>query len=293
MAKKNKQKRSAEKAETPSPLRADTGPRAAAGTPSRAETGPAPATQAPMPLFYKRLRPLHLKDHAGLGLRQPVDFSFAANVTAVPIVLGEFIAAAKDYPIVFGPGEVPIPMVMLGLRKAENMFVGKDGKWEPGAYIPAYIRRYPFLLVDAEKAQRQILFVDEDSDNLVKDGGLPLVTDGKPSELSQNVIKFCQSFAADQIGTRDFCKAAKDLGLMETRSITVTMAGGRKLVMQDLTVIDPRKFEALPDNVFLEWRKHKWLFGAYCHFQSGVNWQRLAMRAGGNFAPSPQAAATG
>ena len=241
--------------------------------------------------FYKKLRPLHLEQHADLGLRQPIDYSFAANVTAVPIVLGEFIAAAKDYPIVFGPGEIPVPMVMLGLRKNENMFVGKDGSWQPGTYIPAFIRRYPFMLVDADKVQRQILFVDEDSNNLVRGGGLPLVVDGHPSELAKNIIKFCQSFNADLAGTRDFCKAAKDLDLIETRNITVTMPENRKLVMQDLIVIDPRKFEALPDNVFLEWRKRKWLFGAYCHFQSGVNWQRLAERIGGSFTPNVQAAA--
>lgn len=282
---KNKQKGDKTKSGAPSPLRAESERPAAAPTPSRAETGPAPATAAgPMPLFYKNLKPLHLKDHADLALKQGAGFAFAAEATAVPLVVGEFMAAARDYPIIFSGTENPVPLVMLGLRKGTNLYVDKDGVWQQGAYVPAYVRRYPFYLVEAQEGRRRILFVDEDSDHLSHNGGAPLVADSKPSETAQNVLKFCEAYAEDQRNTREFCEAVVALDLLDKRDLAVSLPGGKKLVLKDILVIDPRKFEALPDKVFLEWRDRKWLFAVYCHFISGANWQRLAIKDGGTMA---------
>ena len=173
---------------------------------------------------------------------------------------------------------------MLGLRKGENLFVDKDGKWETGAYVPAYVRRYPFYLVEAKEGRRRVLFVDEDSDHLTKNGGAALVDDGKPSKTAQNALKFCEAYAEDQRNTREFCEAVAALDLLEKRDLAVNLPGGKKLVLKDILIIDPRKFEALPDDVFLDWRNRKWLFAVYCHFLSGSNWQRLALHGGGTMA---------
>ena len=237
-----------------------------------------------MPLFYSKLRPLHLKDHADLAIKEGATFAFAAGATAVPIVVGEFMSAAHDYPIVFSAGAQPVPLAMLGLQKGTNLFVDKNGKWEPGAYVPGYVRRYPFFLVDAPEGNRRVLFIDEDSDHLTHKGGAPLIAGGKPSETAQNVLKFCDAYAEDQRITREFCEAVVKLDLLDKRNLTINLPGGKKLLLKDLLVIDPRKFEALPDSVFLEWRKRKWLFAAYCHFVSGANWARLALKGGGSMA---------
>ena len=131
---------------TPStPLRA-AGPRAAGGTPSRAETGPSPATiQGSLPLLYQKPRPMHLQEHADLCLKQPPNYAFANGTIAVPVLVGEFLTAAQEYPIVFGPGNPAVPVIFMGLRQGENFFIQPDGSWLPGTYIPAYLRRYPFL----------------------------------------------------------------------------------------------------------------------------------------------------
>jgi len=282
---KSKAKSKDRNQDAPTPLRAETGPRAAGGTPSRAETGPSPATagglqlQGPPPLFYERPRPLHLTDHADLTLKTPFSYAFAAHTVAVPILLGEFVAAAKDYPIVFGPGDPPIPVACMGVAKGANLFVGADGRWLTGTYIPAYVRRCPFLLVEAGEPKRRILFVDEASPNVSHGEGLPLIAEGKPTETAQNAIKFCEAYAFDQDKTREFCEALVAQDLLETRNITLTVPGGAKITLTDMRMISPRKFEEMPDDTYLEWRRQKWLFPAFCHFQSGMNWQRLAERA--------------
>lgn len=288
MAKKNKNKD--RKQDAPSALRAEA-PRAAASSPSRAEPGPQPASgaapgsqptvtvQGQAPLFYQKLRPLHLTDHADLKLKSPMTYEFAAATVAVPVLLGEFLTAGRDYPIVFGPADPPVPVAFMGLYKGQNLYVNKDGSWEAGAYIPAYIRRCPFLLAEVGEAKRRILFVDEASPNVVRGGeGVPLIADGKPSETATNALRFCEAYAYDQEQTRMFGEALVALGLLEPRNINLVMPGGQKILLKDIRVISPKKFEELPDSVYLDWRKRKWLFPAYCHFQSGINWQHLVDR---------------
>ncbi len=281
---KNKGRNKERNQSAPSQLRAETGPRAAAASPSRAEAGPQPASagavQGPLPLFYQRPRPLHLTEHADLGLKSPMSFAFAATTIAVPVLLGEMLTAGRDYPIVFGPGDPPVPIAILGVNKGENLFVTKDGSWEAGAYVPAYVRRCPFLLVEAGDGKRRILFVDEASPNVVRGGGgIPLIADGKPSETVQNALKFCEAYHYDQEQTRKFGEALVELNLLEQRDIHLALPGGKKLVLKELRVISPKKFEELPDAVYLDWRRKKWLFPTYCHFQSGINWQHLVDRA--------------
>jgi len=218
------------------PLRAETGRRAGAASLSQAESGPSPATGAPaaqghLPLFYERPRPLHLTEHADLALKTPANFAFAATTVALPILLGEFLAAGKDYPIVFGPGDVPAPVAFMGLGKGENLFVQPDGTWRRGAYVPAYVRRYPFLLVDSPENKRRILFVDEASPNVTRGKGTPLVADGKPTEAAKNALKFCEAYAFDQQKTREFCEALVAQDLLETRNITITLPGGLDLIV--------------------------------------------------------------
>ena len=279
---KNKGKNKDRKQDAPSALRAEA-PRAAASSPSRAEPGPQPAStvtvQGQAPLFYQKLRPLHLTDHADLKLKSPMTYEFAAATVAVPVLLGEFLTAGRDYPIVFGPANPPVPVAFMGLYKGQNLYVNKDGSWEAGAYIPAYIRRCPFLLAEVGEAKRRILFVDEASPNVVRGAeGTPLVADGKPSETAQNALRFCEAYAYDQEQTRMFGEALMALDLLEPRNISLVMPGNQKMLLKDIRVISPKKFEELPDSVYLDWRKRKWLFPAYCHFQSGINWQHLVDR---------------
>jgi SapC protein len=280
MAKKSKNKQAGQ----PSALRADPAARPTPASASRAEPGPQAASgegqiQGQLPLFYKQPRPLHLTNHADLCIKHPINYSFAASTVAVPVLLGEFLTAGRDYPIVFGPGDIPAPVVFMGVNKTDNLFVNPDGSWAEGAYVPAYVRRYPFLLVDAGQTKRRVLFVDESSENVTHGKGNALIVDGKPSQIAQNAIKFCEAYLTDQEGTKQFCEALVAHNLLEPRNITLSLPGNRKIMLQDLRVISPKKFEELPDAVYLEWRRKKWLFPAYCHFQSALNWARLTDRA--------------
>jgi hypothetical protein len=233
------------------------------------------AAGAALPPLYKSLRAFDVKEHAGLGLRLPPNLSYAAGAATVPLLLSEFASASRDYPIVFSADPVPTPVAVLGVRRGQNLFVGPRGAWRVGAYLPAYIRRHPFFLAARKESQEHVLAIDVTSPNVLREGGTQLVVDGAPSELAQAALRFCESYAADDAKTREFSLALVRHELLEPRSLTLALPAG-KTVLKDLRVVAAKKLDALPDDVFLDWRRRDWLLPIYSHIQSAGNWQRLA-----------------
>lgn len=147
------------------------------------------------PLFYTRPVPLQADVHADLRIL-PGKLEFAAGNNAIPLVLGEFSLALHHFPILFaGPGAVP--MAAVGVSD-QNLFI-KDGLWEDEAYIPAYLRRHPFIFIDTGAENDFLLGIDEESPRVVKGGeeGQPLFVDGKATEMVQQALEFCGQYTRE------------------------------------------------------------------------------------------------
>src|SRR5258706_12543483 len=75
--------------------------------------------------------------------------SFCRSINALALSVGEFVAAARDYPIVFATGDAGksfAPVILLGLEAGVNLFLDESGEWQRDAYFPAHVRRFPFCL---------------------------------------------------------------------------------------------------------------------------------------------------
>jgi len=94
--------------------------------------------------LYRSPVVLRFEQHRDLCVKPAGDYSFARDVNAVPISVGEFMPAIRNYPIVFAEGSLT-PVAILGLKQGENRFLTAGGAWRRDAYIPAYLRRYPFI----------------------------------------------------------------------------------------------------------------------------------------------------
>jgi hypothetical protein len=124
------------------------------------------ASQAPanLPLFYNSLSPLSSSAHATYKTRSAETAPFLASNHAVPITIDEFVAAGRHYPIVFSAGDNPVPLALMGLNEGINTFVDEEGKLLGETYVPAYIRRYPFMLAKTSpNAEELSLCFDPDS----------------------------------------------------------------------------------------------------------------------------------
>lgn len=204
-----------------------------------------------LPVLYGALSPLSPERHGTLRLREVRDFSFAANQNAVPLTADEFPAALRDYPIVIAPGATPAPVALLGLETGKNPMVNEDGSWQSGKYIPAYLRRWPFLMVDEAKgADRAILCADLGSTLFTEqaDEGNALFEEAKPSATLQTVLDFATKLDASTRRTRAMMQELKRLDLLQPSQATISR-DGKSLSASGFLMVAEDKLRALPDDV--------------------------------------------
>ena len=158
--------------------------------------------QAQLPLFYKDLMPLNSRDHGKWRARTVDKAEWLGNQHAIPLTVEEFPHAQRDYPIVFSAGDNPVPLALMGLNEGINVFFEDDGTPRGEVYIPAYLRRYPFLLARLKPdTQEMSLCFDPSSDVLGEfEDGQALFADGEPSDHTKNLLGFCEQF--EQAGAR-------------------------------------------------------------------------------------------
>ncbi len=229
------------------------------------------------PLFYQNPVALHPAAHGAAGLVDALDYGFARKTNAIPISLSEIPLAALSYPIAFTTEGGARPVAVVGLRDDENLFVGADGAWLSGAYVPAYVRRYPFILAEYGEGEELgvQLCIENDPEILVPGGGQPLFADGEPSRLVKSAFDFCKSVRAADLATAPFVEALVACGVLEGRAATVKLPTGGDLKMAGFATIDEARLRALPDEVFLLLRRQGWMSAIYAQMHSALNWGRL------------------
>lgn len=229
------------------------------------------------PLFYDNPVTISLQRHGALQLRAPLDFDFARGANAVPLTLAEIPLAAQWYPIGFSAGDGARPVAILGLREGENLFVDEQGAWREGAYVPIYVRRYPFILRQEEE-DLVALCINEGADVLIPAGGAPLFVRDQPTDLLEQAMQFCRSAQAAELATKPFVAALRDLDLLDGRTAVIDLPGGQKETLSGFLTIDEARLRALSDEHFLELRRRGWLNAIFSQIQSTLNWNRLADR---------------
>lgn len=237
---------------------------------------PDPSSVPALPPFYVQPVPLETARHGEWRLL-PGDLSFAASTPFVPVTVSEFLAAGRGYPVVFAAADLS-PMAVLGLQ-TDNLFV-EDGAWAEGVYIPAYVRRYPFVLIEAGDQQSFVLGIDAASGRVSRSGeeGAALFADGQPGEVTRQAVEFCRLFNEDHQRTRAFVGALEQAGVLVDRRADISLPDGRKFGLGGFKVIDPEALLALPDETVLAWHKAGWLALAYHHLASLDLFQALLQR---------------
>lgn len=229
--------------------------------------------------LYTRLAPLRAERHGHLSLVPGQGYRFAADVIAVPINLVEFGMAAKHYPILFSDDDPPTPFALTGIRNGRNLFVDDQGRWRARAYVPALLRRYPFLLVRRPDTDQAALCIDEEAPLLGEGGDRPLFAEGEPTETVNEALRFCESFLKHARITAAFSRALAERDLLVANHADFRFADGKAAELTGFRVVDEERFGALADEVFLDWRRKGWLTGVYAHLISATNWRALVALA--------------
>lgn len=221
-------------------------------------------------LFYDNPVALNKVTHKDSKIKpQANDFSFARNTNSVIIAGVEFSEAAKEYPIVFAQaGESIVPVALLGLRNEENLFVKEDGSWD-ARYVPAFVRRYPFVLAETPDAPEQrMVCIDQGFAGFNEKGGEALFEGDEPTPVLQQSIDFLEEYQKQYLRTETFLKRLKSLDLLVSFNAKVEMATGEEFALTGLLTIDEKKLLALDDLQALEFFHSGELGWVYCHLMS-------------------------
>lgn len=238
-------------------------------------------------LFYERPVILNRERHRHSRLAPaPSHFAFAARANALPIATTEFGEAARHYPIVFVGEEGGLFGVaaLVGLTRDENLLVDAQGRWAAGTYVPAFARRYPFVLAHGVEGQPQdqlTVCIDEVYAGLSVDGqgeGEALFdADGKETPYLQRVLEFLSAFHQDVQRTTAFAQRLKELGLLVSKSITVERRGTRQ-TLEGVWIVDEARLRGLDDTRVVELFRANYLPWIEAHLLSLGNLQQLAAR---------------
>lgn len=195
-------------------------------------------------MFYENPVPLDKNTHKNLRVKQSdFDFTFAQKVHSVILAEVEFMPASRDYPIVFTrteDGRV-VPIALLGVRDAENLFV-TNGKWRPNTYIPAFVRRYPFIPAEADD-EKLTVCIDDKYAGFSLDAGEPLFDEqGEPASLLNQAIALMQDYHAECKRTEQFTRMLGDLNLFKEVSIQIEMKDGTRFALSGVLMIDETKW---------------------------------------------------
>jgi hypothetical protein len=181
----------------------------------------------PLPIFYGGLEPLSSNLHPNYKVRSSENAPYLAQVHAIPITIDEFASVQRFCPIVFSSGENPVPLALMGLNEGVNVYVDAEGKLTQELYVPAYVRRYPFMLARLAPEAQELSLCFDPTSGLVGDfeDGQPLFDGDKPSEATNNVLKFCEEFELSAQRTVAFMAEVKAADLLMEGEVAIQATG--------------------------------------------------------------------
>lgn len=180
-----------------------------------------------LPLFYNELQPLSSGAHGDWKARRLDAAPYLTSAHAIPLTVEEFSLAQRHFPIIFSAGDNPVPLALMGLNDGVNVFVDEAGKLTSDVYVPAYVRRYPFMLARLRPDTDELsLCFDPTADAIgAFEDGEPLFEDNQPSETTKQILGFCENFEQAALQTGAFMQELADHKLLIDGEVAIQPEG--------------------------------------------------------------------
>ncbi len=206
------------------------------------------------------------------------------NMNPLPVSFTEFTVAGRDYPLVFITGDEGksfAPMLVTGLAAQQNLFVMWDNSWDRRAYLPAYVRRYPFcmtrVMVDGKEAPERVACVEK---RAVNDKGEKLFDDkGEATAEWKARQQLLFEYEADLARTEEMCRLLAQHQLLEPFTMQAVPNQGEPIQLTGMFRVSEEKLHQLDPAVLKDLAQKGVLGRVYAHLISLDNFQRLLARS--------------
>lgn len=199
--------------------------------------------------MYKKPVPLSRERHATRRLVRPATLSFALNQPVVPIYPAELRQAATEFPLVFLPENGSFTIAgLLSLDGQRNIMLSTDGRWL-GNYVPAGLRRYPFILGRADQPSTEnadvVLCIDETEEVVSDSKGEPFFDEsGEPTPFIKEVIRFLSELERNRPLMTPAIEALRARNLFQPLELQ-TERDGKQVPVSGLFRINEQAFKKL------------------------------------------------
>ncbi|WP_340313175.1 SapC family protein [Rhizorhabdus argentea] len=204
-----------------------------------------------LPLFYNDLQPLSSQAHATWKAKSIEGAPFFAQAHAVPLTVEEFVLAQRHYPIVFSAGPQPVPLALFGLNEGVNVFTDEQGVPTRDLYIPAYVRRYPFMLARLREGSDDLSLCFDSTSGVIGEfeDGLPLFEGSEPAEATKNTLAFCEQFEQAGMRTGMFMEELIQNKLLIDGEVTIETENQQPFVYRGFQIVSEEKLKELRGDV--------------------------------------------
>ena len=225
-----------------------------------------------LPLFYSALEPLNVTQHGKMQIRAIDKAPVIATTHAIPATVDEFALLQRHYPIVFSVGETPAPLVLMGLSEGVNVFLNEEGKLhDTTTYVPAYMRRYPFLLARLRPDSDELSLCIDPTSGAVGDfkDGEPLFDGDQPSQATMAILQFCEQFETAGQRTAAFIEELKKSGLLMDGEVAIQPEGAEQpFIYRGFQMVDEDKLRELRGDELRKMNQNGMLALIYAHLFS-------------------------
>jgi len=232
----------------------------------------ASAPQNQLPILYNDLMPLSSVDHADYRIRPAEKLPVLGKIHAIPATVEEFPLLQRRMPIVFSDGEDPIPLVLMGLNEGVNTFIDEEGALiDQDVYVPAYIRRYPYMLARLRPDSEEMsLCFDPSADTIgAFPDGEPLFADGQPTDLTKNILQFAEQFEQAGQKTGAFVKELRDAELLMPGEVAITVPGlEQPFIYRGFQMVNEEKLRDMRGDQLRKMNQNGMLPLIYAHLMS-------------------------
>ena len=225
-----------------------------------------------LPLFYTAAEPLNVTQHGKMKVRPVLNMGEIGRTHAIPITVDEFALVQRFYPIVFSIGEGSVPIALMGLNEGVNVFLDQDGRpHDPNVYVPAYIRRYPFLLARLRPDTDELSLCFDPTANAIGDfeEGEPLFDGDQPTEATKAILEFCEQFEAAGQRTGAFMEELTKAELLMEGEVAIQPEGSEQpFVYRGFRMVDEEKLRNLRGDELRKMNQNGLLPLIYAHLFS-------------------------
>jgi len=233
-------------------------------------------------LIYTRAQAVSSQRHREWSVKSGGTYEFAREVNSIPLTAVEFMSAAGEYPIVFaGSDEQLMPLAVMGMRDKENLFIDADGKLD-ATYVPAFLRRYPFVFSSQDDGNNFTLCIDETFSGCNQEnvGERLFDSEGEQTQYLKGVLAFLKEYQVHFARTQAFSKKLKELGLLEPMGAQFTQPSGEKLTLTGFYAVNRQKLKELPTEELEQLVKNDGMELIYLHLHSLRNFNTMLGKIG-------------